>query len=172
MKKPFLMLAMACISIAANAQAYVGGTLGISVVHASTSGVSATNSAFSIAPEGGYYFNETWAVGASIGVQYQSISDIGTTTFSILPYVRGTFAHAGMFDFFGELALGYAHESTDGYGAGGFNAGLRPGFAANFTDNFSLIGRTTLLNYSHYDGVNGIGFSINTNFELGVQFKF
>ena len=42
----------------------------------------------------------------------------------------------------------------------------------DFTDNFSLIGRTTLLNYSHYDGVNGIGFSINTNFELGVQFKF
>ena len=172
MKKLFLLMALACISIAANAQAYVGGTLGISVVHASTDGASATNSAFSIAPEAGYYFNNTWAVGASVGVQYQSISDTGVTTFYVLPYVRANFAHFSVFDFFGELALGYSHESSDGYGTGGFTAGLRPGFTANFNDQFALVGRTTLLSYSHYDGVNGIGFAINSNFELGVQFKF
>lgn len=172
MKKLFLLMALACISIAANAQAYVGGTLGIAVAHASTNGASATNSAFAINPEAGYFFNDTWAVGASVGVKYQSVSDTGITTFSVLPYVRANFAHVSIFDFFAELALGYSHESVEGDGVGGFTSGLRPGFAANFNDNFALIGRTTLLSYSHYDGVNGIGFAINSNFELGVQFKF
>lgn len=172
MKKLFLFITLACISIAANAQAYVGGTLGISVAHASTDGASATNSAFGITPEAGYYFNETWAVGASLGVKYQSVSDTGITTFFVLPYVRANFAHVSIFDFFAELALGYSHESSDGYGVGGFTSGLRPGFTANFSDQFALVGRTTLLNYSHYDGVNGIGFAINSNFELGIQFKF
>ncbi len=157
---------------AANAQAYLGGTLGIGVEHASADGVSATNSAFSVAPEGGYYFNKTWAVGASVGVQYQNIADTGVTTFSVLPYVRANFAHASVFDFFAELALGYAHESSEGYGVGGFIAGIRPGFVAHLSDKFSLVGRTTLLKYCHYDGVNGIGFAINSNLELGVQFSF
>ncbi len=172
MKKLFLLIALISITLAAKAQAYVGGTLGIAVEHASADGESATNSAFTVAPEVGYYFNKTWALGASVGVKYQNISDIGVTTVSVLPYVRGTFARAGVFDFFGELAMGYSHESAEGYGAGGFVAGIRPGFAAHFNDTFSLIGRTTLFSYSHYDGVNGVGFAINSNLELGVQFTF
>lgn len=172
MKKLFLALMLLGISLAASAQAYIGGTLGIAVEHVSVDGGSGTSSAFSIAPEGGYYFNKTWAVGASLGIKYQDLTGTGITTFSILPYVRGTFASASVFDFFGELAMGYAHESADGYGVGGFIAGIRPGFVAHFSDKFSLIGRTTLLQYSHYDGVDGIGFAINSNLELGVQFTF
>lgn len=172
MKKLFLTLMLAGISLAANAQAYLGGTLGIAIDHASSDGVSVTNSAFSISPEGGYNFNKTWALGASIGVQYQDLAGTGVTTFSILPYVRATFARASVFDFFAELAMGYAHESADGYGVGGFVAGIRPGFVAHLSDKFGLVGRTTLLRYSHYDGVNGIGFAINSNIELGVQFTF
>lgn len=172
MKKLFLLITLLCITYAAKAQAYVGGTLGVAVEHASADGVSATNSAFTVAPEVGYYFNKTWALGASVGVKYQNISHTGITTVSVLPYVRATFASAGVFDFFAELAMGYSHESADGYGVGGFVAGIRPGFNAHLSDKFSLIGRTTLLSYSHYDGVNGVGFAINSNLELGVQFTF
>lgn len=172
MKKLILMLALAVISFAANAQVYVGGTLGIGVEHASVSGISATNSAFSVAPEAGYCFNDTWAVGASLGIQYQNVSHTNVTTFSILPYVRATFAHVSVFDFFAELALGYGHEIYDGDGVGGFMAGLRPGFAAHLSDRFSLVGRTTLLKYTNFDGVNGVGFAINSNIELGVEFSF
>lgn len=163
---------LACVAAVANAQAYIGGTLGIGVEHAGADGVSVTSSAFSVAPEGGYYFNKTWAVGASVGVQHHNISDVGVTTFSVLPYVRANFAHASVFDFFAELAMGYAHESSEGYGVGGFIAGIRPGFVAHLSEKFSLVGRTTLLKYNHYDGVNGVGFAINSNLELGVQFSF
>ena len=172
MKKLFLTLMLLGISFAATAQAYIGGTLGIAIEHASSEGYSGTKSAFSISPEGGYNFNRTLALGASLGVQYQDPTGVGITTFSILPYVRATFARASVFDFFAELAMGYAHESADGYGVGGFVAGLRPGFVAHLSDKFSLIGRTTLFSYSHYDGIDGIGFAINSNLALGVQFTF
>lgn len=172
MKRKFILLMLVCITLMANAQAYVGGTLGIAVANSSYDGSSSTSSAFAIAPEAGYYFNKTWAVGASVGVQYQNISDTGITTFTILPYVRANFAHASVFDFFAELGVGYSHESTDGYGLGGVIVALRPGFTAHLSNSFALVGRTTLLQYSNYDGVNGIGFAINSNIELGVQFTF
>lgn len=172
MKKLFLFVTLLFVAFAAGAQAYVGGTLGIAVVHASADGESQTNSAFSISPEAGYYFNKTWAVGANLALQHQNVSDTGVTTFSILPYVRANFAQAGIFDFFGELALGYSYESIDGHNASGFASALRPGFIAHLSDRFSLVGKTTLLSYNHYDGVNGFGFAINSNFELGVQVTF
>lgn len=173
MKNLITLLMLICITLAANAQAYVGGTVGIAVNNINSDGYSETVSAFSVSPEVGYYFNKTWAVGASVGVKYQDYSDLGgVTTISVLPYVRATFARASVFDFFGELALGYANESSDGENYGGFVAGIRPGFAAHLSDRFSLIGRTTLLSYSHYDGVNGFGFGLNSNFELGIQVTF
>lgn len=70
MRKLLAILMLVCISLGASAQAYVGGTVGIGVEHASADGGSLTNSAFLIAPEAGYYFNPTWAVGASVGVKY------------------------------------------------------------------------------------------------------
>lgn len=172
MRKLLAILMLVCISLGASAQAYVGGTVGIGVEHASADGGSVTNSAFLIAPEAGYYFNPTWAVGASVGVKYQDLGGTGVTTVSVLPYLRGTFAHAGIIDFFGELAMGYEHQSAGGSGVGGFVAALRPGMLINLNDHFALTLRTTLLRYAHYDGVNGIGFALNTNLELGLQYTF
>lgn len=173
MKKIFLFLFILIASAAANAQAYIGGTFGLGVESVSTDGDTETGVALALAPEAGYYFNKTWALGASVGVQYSKVADIGVTTFSILPYVRATFARAGAFDFFAELAMGYAHQKVEDFdGVGGFIAGFRPGFAAHLGEKFSLIGRTTLLQYTHYDGISDFGFAINSNVELGVQFTF
>jgi len=170
MKKLFLIMMLVSITLTANAQAYLGGTLGITVDHTSYDGGSMTNSAFSVSPEGGYYFNKTFAVGASIAIQQHRNDYIDATKYSILPYVRGIFAHASVFDFFGELALGYESEDS----IGGFVLGIRPGFIAHLSNKFGLIGRTTILRYSHYDNddENNLGFAINNNLELGVQITF
>lgn len=160
---------LAAASVAANAQVYLGGTVGIGVEHASYEGESATSTAFVVSPEIGYSFNSTWAVGATVGVQFQNVSDTDITTLAVMPYVRGTFARASVFDFFGELALGYGHQSVSGSGAGGFISAIRPGFVAHINDRFGIVGKTTLLEYNHFDGVNGVGFSINNGFEIGVQ---
>lgn len=170
MKKLFILLVLATVTTVIRAQVYLGGTIGVAVEHASYDGESSTSTAFALTPEVGYSFNKTWAVGTTVGVQYQSISDVDVTTISVLPYVRATFAHAGAFDFFGEFALGYGHQSSDGYGADGFIAGIRPGFVAHLNDKFALVAKTTLLKYNHFDGVDNVGFALNGGVELGIQF--
>ncbi len=169
MKKIAFFLMLLCITVSARAQFYAGGTFGIQVNHVSTDGISATMSAFAISPEAGYDINSTWAVGITIPVGFQHTDSYDVTTVGILPYVRGTFASVSIVDFFGELALGYGHESSEGYGVGGFDSVIRPGLKINLNDKFSLIARTNLLSYSHYDGANGIGFAINGGFELGFK---
>ena len=167
-----LLLMLVGITASASAQVYVGGTVGVQVNHVSTDGASNTATAFGISPELGYDFNETWAVGVTVPVAYQDNGNFDVTKVGVLPYVRATFARAGIVDFFGELALGYGHESSDGYGIGGFESGLRPGLKINFNDRFALVGRTTLFSYSHYDGINGVGFAINNSVELGFKVSF
>lgn len=173
MKKLFLLMALICMSVTASAQFYAGGTIGAQVLHYSTDGGSATTSAFAVAPELGYDLNRTWAVGVSIPVAFQHTEGVNITNVGILPYVRGTFAHASIVDFFGELALGYGHQKVSDFdGVGGFESALRPGMKINFNDTFALVARTTLLSYSHYDGVNRVGFAINDGFELGFKVSF
>lgn len=175
MKKVILLLILTCASLAANAQAYIGGTLGLGVATASSGSNSATAVSVGIAPEAGYYFNRTWALGASLGVNHQSVSDDNVTTFYVLPYVRASFAHTGSFDFFCELAMGYAHESNERYGAGGFAAALRPGFVAHLSKTFGLTGRMNLMSFTHQGGfvdVNTFSFEISNKIELGMQFTF
>lgn len=163
----------AVVSVVANAQMYVGGTLGIGVEHVSGDyDYSTTVTTFTVAPEVGYNFNKTWALGGTVGVQYLDLSGEGVTTFSILPYVRATFAQAGIFDFFGELTAGYGYQSSDGYGVSGFIAGLRPGFVANLSNKFGLVAKMNLFKFNYFDGASDIGFSLNNGIELGVQFSF
>lgn len=172
MKKLLLTLAIIAMGIGANAQFYAGGSIGLDAVNIQMDNdESETQTTFGIAPEFGYSFNKTWAVGAT--VSFNVTSNHGDlTTVSILPYVRGTFARAGIVDFFGEFAVGYGHQSIEGFGVSGVILGLRPGFAVNFNEKFALIARTNLLQYEHWDGTGIFDFSINKGFDLGVQFKF
>lgn len=172
MKKVFILLMFVALSVVANAQLYVGGTLGVGVEHGTGDYGSATVTTFTVAPEVGYNFNKTWAVGGTVGVQYMDVSGTGVTTLSILPYVRATFARAGIFDFFGELTAGYGYQTSGDYGVSGFVAGLRPGFVAHVSNRFGLVGKMNLFKFNTYDGESNVGFSINNGIELGVQFSF
>lgn len=167
-------------SAVANAQVYTGGTLGFAVDHARYQGnsdagymdVSTTSNAFAVAPEIGYKVDDSWAVGLTLGYQYEEVSETGITTISVLPYIRGIFAHAGIFDFFCEGTVGYARQSSDKNDVNGLIAGLRPGFVANFSKKFGLVGKTVLVKYNHFDSLDIVGFAFNSNFEIGVQYTF
>lgn len=172
MKKLLIAIAAIAMSITANAQGFVGGTLGLDVAHTSSDGASATVTTFQIAPEVGYHFNDTWAVGLQFAYGLTASDAPSVNQIQVMPYVRATFASAGIVDFFAELGAGYTHASCDGASAGGFVSALRPGMAINFTDKFSVIARTNLLEYSHIESANYVDFAINKGFSLGVNFKF
>ena len=180
MKKLLLVALFACVAPFIKAESYIGGNIGYAMERVSSNGNSGTTNVFTIAPEGGHKFNDVWAIGASVGYTY--LSDYDISKFTVLPYLRATFAHAGIVDFFGEIAAGYGYEFADGldygygvkanYNVSSFIVGLRPGITVNTSDKFALQFRTTLFSYEHYDGANDIGFALNGNFELGFMFKF
>lgn len=172
MKKFLLAIIALAVSISVSAQVFVGGTLGLDVTHESQSGTSNTQTVFLITPEAGYSFNSTWAAGIQLG--YGMVSDKIATlnVVKLMPFVRATFARAGIVDFFGELGAGYTYRSVDHYDASGFAMELRPGMAVNFTPKFALIARTNLLGFEHWDGKNAVDFGLNKGFDLGVTFKF
>lgn len=167
-------MAMMLIGIAfvSKAESYVGGTLGYGLEKVASDGYSVTANSFKIAPEGGHYLNDVWALGVSVGFKYEDIGDEGITNVTVLPYLRATFAHAGIVNFFAEIAAGYGCDIYDGYSANSFVAALRPGLVVNTSKKFALLCRTTLVGYAHYKGANDIGIAINNNVELGFMFKF
>lgn len=170
MRKLLLTLVLIVMGISAQARFYAGGTLGIDVINLHD-GASDTQTALGIAPEVGYNINDTWAIGAQIGFGVVS-NGSSITSVKIMPYVRNTFASVGMVDFFGELGMGYANQSSGGFGESGFVSAVRPGMAINFSKKFAVIARTNLLRYEYWDGVGVFEFALNKSFDLGVQFTF
>ena len=156
MKKLFLMCLIGFMAITANAQFYVGGTLGADYEKVKIEGKkSQSTTSFVIAPELGYSFDKTFAIGATVGLGYADFDDDELTTYEISPYIRATFAEVKSMKFFVEGALflnhkKYSFDDDDDYDFS-FNtwgAAIRPGFMVNVGNNVNIIGRATLLQYS------------------------
>lgn len=81
MKKLVLTLALVFGVLAANAQYFVGGQLGLLYDDASE------NTMITIAPEFGYAFNDTWTVAGMIGYTHMD----NFNSFYIAPYARWNF---------------------------------------------------------------------------------
>ena len=176
MKKIIVVLAAALIGFSANAQFYVGGSLGFD--NDSPKNGDATTT-FSITPEIGYSISDKLAVGAYLGINTVS-GDMGRFTWQINPYVRYTFAQVGSFSIFADGGLnlyGYKYKNAN---ASGFNWGLfvAPGCAYSLTDKWSLVAHFCSLyfNSSSYDGnQTGTSFGLeltNTISSFGFYYNF
>lgn len=173
MKKVLFTLMAIALGVCAHAQAYVGGTLGLDVIRMHEDGEgSLTQKTFAISPDFGYKLNQNWAIGATLSYAFSKAGDADVDQFCVMPYVRATFARAGIVDFFGELAVGYAHQSSGDEGVSGTVSALRPGMAINFNDNFALLARTNLLRYEYWDGLGIFEFALNNSLELGFRYSF
>ncbi len=146
MKKVFMSLAVALVSVCASAQVYVGGTVGIS---SNKIGDGDSKVAYKFLPEIGYQFNQQWSAGIEFGLQKGNpctITSVGeSTTYTVAPYVRYNFVNSKLFDVFVEGTVGYGHVSkidTDK-----FEIGVKPGVALNLSDKFSLITKVGFLGY-------------------------
>lgn len=179
MKKAILVVLFTLTAIVANAQFYAGATGGISIQSVKTQGDSNTNQTFQLAPEFGYQLNDFLAVGASFAMAYTNIAlDNDYSSFGISPYVRATFARAGVARFFADASFTYLYTKEHSFHTHIENwaVSLSPGVLIGLTDKLDLIGRTTLFQYSQSGKgkrkVKGIGFEIANNIELGVLFHF
>lgn len=188
MKKIFAVALVAMMTMTANAQVYVGGTVGLKSM--SCDGTSATS--FTINPELGYNLNDSWAIGVGVGYSTNNIAydkdggfagklDKNVNTFAVSPYVRYTFAKLDKVNFFADGIVSYANTGNSDVKVNAFGVGIQPGVAINLNEKVSFVAKLGQIGYSSakadVDGakaVNQIDFSLNSLAALnfGLYFNF
>lgn len=162
MKKVMLMVAFMVATVAASAQVYIGGGLGVNSykpIHQDGVDVDATTT-FSIIPEIGYNLDDKWTVG--IGIGYEHASNISLTTFNdetfdkmngftIQPYARYHFVKWNNVSLFIQGGLGYTYGKatidgdedldTEDFDAtvSTFYIAFKPGVKVDLSDKLSFV---------------------------------
>jgi len=111
MKKTILLCVILFVTVAANAQFYVGGSIGVSVRSLKedvATTMSGTSLSLSIFPEFGYRFNNRLDMGLSIGYGLEQVPSYAVegeknkgTNWEIAPYLRYTLVQFGKFSVLG-----------------------------------------------------------------------
>lgn len=178
MKRFFLGAALTAVSLAASAQMYVGGSLGLE--RNTTDNI--TN--ITVAPEIGYNYNAKWAFGTTIEFDHNYKDGLKYNVFAISPYARYNyfqyqkvklFVDGGFGLGFGKAKYGDAQSKT----ATIFEIGLKPGVAFDVTDKFGLVAHFGFLGYRGANDAGKeiqpetFGFNFNTlDLSLGFYLNF
>ena len=187
MKKILLMAAFAVASLTANAQFYVGGSLGFQAGKAGDGADNVTK--FQIAPEVGYNVSEDLAVGIALGFQTYNGNfsettgfatngtkyDKSLTDFVLNPYVRYAFYKTGSLSLFVDGTVKLAFRNQDrGMVAG---VGLRPGLKFAASEKIDLVATMGFLGYQWGNKKAGkpstFGLGVdNTALSFGAYYNF
>lgn len=175
MKKIIMMAVMAVAAVSANAQVWVGGSLGFN--NSKDDGAESSVTQFEIKPEVGYSLNENWDVALGIGYSFNNKS-VSTNTFEINPYVRYKFVKAGNFYAFCDGGLAYKTEHPQGAeeNKNVFSVGFNPGIGYDLTEKVFLVAHIGDLSYAHdWQGdakKNTFNLSLTNNISFGAYVKF
>lgn len=168
MKKLFITLAFVAATFFAQAQFFVGGSLGVGTGSGSTTvkngDVTVTTDApktldFTFAPSIGYMFNEKMGVGLDLGFGMNKSTEkdedfttkVTTTEIGFAPYFRYVFAEVDNFKFYADARIEYAMSkpkakvegggttvTVDGAKTTTLGVGIVPGMAYMLTDHISM----------------------------------
>lgn len=179
MKKIVVTLVVILMTIGANAQVYVGGSLGFGSGKGSTKDFESDikSTTFKILPEIGYELNENWSIGTVIGYEYSKLDDSKINTFTVAPYARYSFFKSDLVRLFVDGGFGFStakiKDNDDALNS--WNVGLKPGLAIKLSDNFCLVAKYGFLGYdcSKYGEVKAHNFGLNFDTdELNFGFHY
>ena len=145
MKKVLMTLAVAFIAVAANAQVYVGGNVGIA---SSKIGDADAVTTYKVLPEIGYNINQNWAIGTTAGwgkgnpVKIEDEPQKTQNYLTVEPYVRYTFVRSKYINAFVDGGFGYTHFNHAHGAAASVNAwsvGVKPGISVNLSPKVSFV---------------------------------
>ena len=173
MKKMLLIVAVMMVSLAAQAQEmYLGG--GISLWR----NTDIDKTSFSITPDFGYVFNETWAFGGEVGYAHKTVGDnLSMNSFAIAPYARYSYFQNKVVRLFLDFGFGVStskvkHSESET----GFEIGIKPGLAIKLDHHFSLVTKVGFAGYrDDFHGHAGEGFGVDLNGEhisFGIEYEF
>lgn len=187
MKKLFLSLVALLATVAASAQVYVGGEVGL------WRNTEDNHTSFTVAPQVGYNINDKWAVGLEFAYTHEYLNGLKANAAGVAPYARYTVAKAGPVSFLLDGGVGFAtckykydkHES-DSYNA--WQIGISPAVKVSLTKKVDFIASLGFLGYRDNDdssdfdgdkvaapafGEKGFGFSFSSNdLKFGVVYNF
>lgn len=182
MKKLLMTLvASVAIAVSANAQVFVGGSVGFGSVKVAGNDSEVT---YKIVPEVGYNFNKNWAIGLTIGYQKGACNlvdeniaqDVNTKVFTVAPYGRYTFVHSKYVNVFIDLGLGFASYTDMGTQ---FDLGVTPGVAVNLSDKLSFVSHIGFAGFKTFspkgDGKSSSKFGLDVNqnnLTFGLYYNF
>ena len=173
MKKVMLMVAFMVAAVAASAQVYIGGSLGVSSnkdYYADGDVEPDATVNFHFTPEIGYNLDENWAVGLGLTFDFTKnpVDEDGDKVrgidpkyfgFEIAPYARWTFARWNKVSLFLEGGLAYGFDKmkwdeevgnktvTEENKKSYFKIGVKPGLRVDLTDHFAVMTRLGWLGY-------------------------
>ena len=184
MKKVLMTLAVAFVAVAANAQVYVGGNVGIA---SSKSGNGDNVTTYKVLPEVGYNINKDWAVGTTLGWGKGTPVNIegeSRNYFTVQPYARYTFVHSKYVNVFVDGGFGYTHYNHAHHVLGTpsvneWSVGLKPGVAVNLNQKLSFVAH---VGFAGWKSVKQKGSSVDAhtwgasldgnNITFGVYYNF
>lgn len=189
MKKVLLTLMALIVSVAVNAQVWIGGSLGFwsnSDAEEYASSVE-TKSWRSVLLEVGYNLSEEWAIAAGLEYGYHKFGDFNGTpieathSYSIAPYARYNFIRKGDLKLFLDGGFEIISMGSDEQEYTIWNVGIKPGISYSLTEKFSLVAHMGLLGYQKVDDNllggsliyrNGFDFDFDNNMSFGVYYSF
>lgn len=159
MKKLFLTVILTVATATfASSQLYIGGSLNLNTSGQNSKDFDGTDAqgqktfGFGIAPRIGYYLNDNFSFGVSIGIQYEKQTSVepadwnSSTNFNISPYARYAFFTYGKFKVNLEGGLGLAfgsnnekdQPSDEKFRNSNFNIFVVPVLTYDLTDRIAL----------------------------------
>jgi len=169
MKKGLLLVVVMLATIAVKAQdIYVGGSLNV------WRNSTGNTTSFKVAPEVGYNFNETWALGAELNYSHDYVTGKTANSVFVAPYIRWSYCQTGAVRLFldGTAALGFV-KIKDGDTTKGGQVGLRPGIAVKLNDHFSFVAKYGFLGYRRNINTLGDSFGLElTSEDLSIGFHY
>ncbi len=156
MKKGLLLVVVMLATIAVKAQdIYVGGSLNV------WRNSTGNTTSFKVAPEIGYNFNETWALGAELNYSHEYVKQVTANTVTVAPYIRWSYYQNDAVRLFldGTAAIGFV-KIKDGDTTKAGQIGLRPGIAVKLNDHFSFIAKYGFLGYRKNVNTSGDSFGL------------
>ncbi|MBR6588945.1 MAG: outer membrane beta-barrel protein [Bacteroidaceae bacterium] len=170
MKKIFLTLMVMVAAVAANAQVWVGGSLGFRTF--SEAEGAATKTTLDIKPEVGYDLSEDWSIAIALGYSMDKPEEgDAISTISVNPYARYNVIKAGNFKAF--LDGGFGFESADE--VNDWNIAIKPGIAYSLNENFCIVGHLgdgLIYRGGDTKSQNGIALDIFNGVSFGVYYAF
>lgn len=196
MKKIALIAtAMMAFATMANAQLYVGGSLGINnnnskEIDNGKTELNPSSTSIGISPEVGFFLSDNFAVGAYINTNFTfnnnrdtaTVVKTNTTSWGITPYARWYAIQSDKFGVFLEGQLFFMHQggktkaggvTADAPKTNSFGLQIVPGLSYNLTDNLQLQMRLDVLgaNFTHTTTTSPDGKHKDISNDCGLNFN-